>query len=223
MTLAIAALPEEFPVVFSFFLGVGVYRLARQQALVRRAVVVENIGRVTCICTDKTGTLTEGRLALGTVVPAEGIDRARLLALAASAARDESGDPLDRLLRAASPGLAGRVEAVFPFTEDRRREVAVLATDTGRIAVMKGAPETVLGMAELSDAARADWRDRIASLAGTGAKLIAVAARPLPDAAQGEPQDGFALAGILAFADPLRPGAAEAVRTARAAGIRLRA
>ena len=64
VTLAVAALPEEFPVAFTFFLGVGVYRLARRQALVRRAVVVENIGRVTCICSDKTGTITEGKVAL---------------------------------------------------------------------------------------------------------------------------------------------------------------
>jgi Ca2+-transporting ATPase len=62
LTLAVAALPEEFPVVLTFFLGVGVYRLAKRQALVRRAVVVENIGRVSCICSDKTGTITEGKL-----------------------------------------------------------------------------------------------------------------------------------------------------------------
>ena len=73
MTLAVAALPEEFPVAFTFFLGVGVYRLARRQALVRRAVVVENIGRVTCICSDKTGTLTEGKLTLAHVFPADGV------------------------------------------------------------------------------------------------------------------------------------------------------
>jgi len=60
VTLATAALPEEFPVVFAFFLGVGVYRLARSGALVRRAVSVENIGRVSCVCSDKTGTITEG-------------------------------------------------------------------------------------------------------------------------------------------------------------------
>jgi Ca2+-transporting ATPase len=64
VALAVAALPEEFPVVFTVFLGVGVYRLARRQALVRRSVVVENIGRVTCICSDKTGTITEGHLRL---------------------------------------------------------------------------------------------------------------------------------------------------------------
>ena len=55
VTLAVAALPEEFPVVYTFFLGVGVFRLARKKALVRRAVAVENIGRITCIVSDKTG------------------------------------------------------------------------------------------------------------------------------------------------------------------------
>lgn len=52
VTIAVAALPEEFPVVFTVLLGVGVFRLARSKALVRRAVVVENIGRVTVICLD---------------------------------------------------------------------------------------------------------------------------------------------------------------------------
>jgi magnesium-transporting ATPase (P-type) len=61
VTLATAALPEEFPVIFAFFLGVGVYRLAKRGALVRRAVSVENIGRVTTICSDKTGTMTVRR------------------------------------------------------------------------------------------------------------------------------------------------------------------
>ena len=79
VTLAVAALPEEFPVVLTFFLRVGVYRLARRKALVRRAVVVENIGRVTVICSDKTGTLTEGKLALALQLPAEAVSEARLL------------------------------------------------------------------------------------------------------------------------------------------------
>ncbi|THG70508.1 cation-transporting P-type ATPase, partial [Pseudomonas sp. A-1] len=101
VTLAVAALPEEFPVVFTFFLGVGVYRLARRQALVRRAVAVENIGRVSCICTDKTGTLTAGRLLLTHRAPAAGLDDAGLLQLALHAVRGEADDPLDAALLAA--------------------------------------------------------------------------------------------------------------------------
>ena len=105
VTLAVAALPEEFPVAFTFFLGVGVYRLARRQALVRRAVVVENIGRVTCICSDKTGTITEGKVALANSLPVEEIDSVELQRCAAIASRPGSGDPIDVavLERAAGP------------------------------------------------------------------------------------------------------------------------
>ena len=102
VTLAAAAVPEEFPVVFTFFLGVGVYRLARRQALVRRAVAVENIGRITAICSDKTGTITEGRLRLTHLVPAEGVEEQDLLHLGALASRSDSGDPIDEAIARAS-------------------------------------------------------------------------------------------------------------------------
>src|SRR6516165_277241 len=106
VTLATAAIPEEFSVVFTFFLGVGVYRMARRQALVRRAVTVENIGRVSSICSDKTGTITEGRLRLEHRLPAKPLDEGRLLGLAALACRRESGDPMDEAILAAANGEA---------------------------------------------------------------------------------------------------------------------
>src|SRR6185369_5251372 len=113
VTLAVAALPEEFPVVLTFFLGVGVYRLARRQALVRRAVSVENIGRVSCICSDKTGTITDGRLRLTHSIPADGTSAGQLLGLAARASRAGHGDPLDEvILREAT--VAGAVISAAP-------------------------------------------------------------------------------------------------------------
>jgi len=120
-TLAVAALPEELPVVFVMFLGVGTYRLARRNALVRRSVSVENIGRVTCIASDKTGTITLGELRLAHLLGAEPADERRLLDAAASASRAESGDPLDEaILRAcAERGFTARPRervATFPFT-----------------------------------------------------------------------------------------------------------
>ncbi len=222
VTLAIAALPEEFPVVFSFFLGLGVYRLAKQQALVRRAVVVENIGRVSCICTDKTGTLTEGRLLLDHVVPAAGLSREDALSLGATASRTETEDPLDLLLLANARPVAGQVEAVFPFTEDRLREVSVIRiADSAWRAAMKGAPESVLSMTSLSEQERATWLQRTEDLAATGHKVIAVAARSLQNWSGTEPETGYDFAGLLAFSDPVRPGVADAVKKAQQAGIRV--
>lgn len=224
VTLAIAALPEEFPVVLTFFLGVGVYRLARRQALVRRAVAVENIGRVTCICSDKTGTLTEGRLILSHLQPGGGFSADQLAERAAMAARAESGDPLDLALLEKTGRVTARHLASFPFTEDRRRETAIVEAAQGaRLSVMKGAPETVLARCALSPEEMRVWRERVDAFAAGGHKVIAVASKELgaeEDIGQ-EPEVGFQFTGLLAFKDPVREGVREAVSACRDAGIRV--
>ena len=225
VTLAVAALPEEFPVVFTFFLGVGVYRLARRQALVRRAVAVENIGRVTCICSDKTGTLTEGRLVLSHRLPVPGTTAEELLVWASLAARAESGDPLDAALIEASPAPDGDIErlASFPFTEQRRRETTILRDGATVLAVTKGAPETVFALCDAAPAALETWRAQVTALAGTGHKVIACAMKTFGTVAAPtvEPEAGFTLLGLLAVEDPLRDGVPAAVDECRNAGIRV--
>ena len=226
ITLAVAALPEEFPVVFTFFLGVGVYRLARRQALVRRAVSVENIGRVSCICSDKTGTITEGRLRVEEVRPAGAVARDDLLRWAARASRRESGDPLDAAIADAAgdeaPEGTERV-AVFPFTESRRCETGIVRlADGGLQAAVKGAPETVLAMTDLEGADRREAVAAVADSARRGRRVIACAWKPLdPDWDGSEPRTGFRFAGLLAYADPVRPEVPAAVRLCREAGIHL--
>jgi len=222
VTLAVAALPEEFPVVFTFFLGVGVYRLARRAALVRRGVAVENVGRITCICSDKTGTLTAGRLRLAHRLPAEAVEPEWLLALAGAAARRESRDPLDDALLDATPQRDWLRLATFPFTEDRRRETAIFREAKGSIlAATKGAPETILDLCALDPAYRSEWLRRVEEFAQSGHKVIAVAWCVLEVWPGGEPDHGFHFAGLLACEDPVREGVKEAVAVARAAGIRV--
>ncbi len=227
VTLAVAALPEEFPVVLVMFLGVGVYRLARRRVLVRRSVSVENIGRVTCICSDKTGTLTLGTLRLEHTLPATGTSEEEVIRTGARASRIETGDPLDAALLAAARAFAppdGLLLATFPFTEDRRRETAVIRRDDGGIAIAtKGAPEVVLGMCRLSPGEREAWAERVTRLAAEGHKVVACASRDLPDAswAGGEPDRELRFAGLLAFEDPVREGVADSLRQCREAGIRV--
>jgi Ca2+-transporting ATPase len=225
VTLAVAALPEEFPVVFTLFLGVGVYHLAQRKALVRRAVSVENIGRITCICSDKTGTITEGRLDLTHLLPAGGLAEPALLDLARDASRDDSGDPLDEAIQRLAPRRDGVTPAlaVYPFTEGRKRETSILRrADGAMVAVTKGAAEIVLTMSDLSASERQSWSERIERYASEGHKLIGCAWRDMEDDwAGGEPDRGFRWAGLLAFEDPVREGVPQAVRQCRAAGIRV--
>lgn len=223
--LATAALPEEFPVVFTFFLGVGVYRLARRQTLVRRAVSVENIGRVSCICSDKTGTITEGRLHLTHLLPAPELAAPRLLFFAAIASRGDSGDPLDAaILRSANGegarGLPVELLATFPFTEGRRREsVIVRDPDGALIAAAKGATETILAICELGERERETWNRRMLELAGEGHRVIACAWRPFDERVWTRGTDelahGYRFAGLLAFEDPVRESVAHAVGLCR--------
>ncbi len=227
VTLAVAALPEEFPVVFTFFLGAGVYRLAKRQALVRRAVAVENIGRITCICSDKTGTMTEGRLVLAHRDPARGVSADQLLELAALASRADSGDPLDAAilgLVSASTRAGSESVRTFPFTEARRCETAIWRLASGEYFVaVKGAPETVLERTTIAEDERAAWLEKITAYASAGHKVIGCATRKLDEATlgRGEPDCGFQFSGLLAFEDPLREGVREAVRICTDAGIRV--
>jgi len=224
VTLAVAALPEEFPVVFTLFLGVGVHRLARRRALVRRAVCVENIGRITCVCSDKTGTLTAGELRLAHWLPAHEGGEAALLRAGALASRSETGDPLDAaILAVAGPQVAVERVATFPFTEDRRRETAVLRERNGDLlAATKGSPEVVLALAALTPIEREAWTLRVHELAAGGHKVIACASRRLDGAwAGGEPDRGLRFEGLLACEDPVREGAADALARCREAGIQV--
>lgn len=225
VTLAVAALPEEFPVVYTFFLGLGVLRLARKKALVRRAVAVENIGRVSCIVTDKTGTITAGTLVLAHRIPAVGHDESSVVQVATRAARPDSGDPLDEALHAAAGPLPGATRlAIFPFTEARRRETVIWRLAAARTTgFTKGAPETVLAACDFSGQERADWLARVEVYARSGHKVIACAQRDIPAGApvDVEPGRGFQFAGLLAFEDPVRGGVREAVAECMAAGMRV--
>ena len=225
-TLAVAALPEEFPVAFTFFLGTGIYRLARRQALVRRGVSVENIGRITTICADKTGTLTEGKLAVTELFPSDGHSAEDLLRAAVGASREEGADPLDAAIlgeaqRRAIAAPPRKPVATFPFTEERRRETSLGADGTWLIAATKGTPELVLGLCDLDDESRQRWLEQVNVLATTGRKAIACASQRIARNTWrgGEPTEKFTFLGLVVCEDPIRDGVADAIRSCREAGL----
>jgi len=224
-TLAVAAMPEEFPVVFTFFLGVGIYRLAKKRALVRKAVSVENIGRITQICTDKTGTITVGTLKLTHIDAMDGTSEEVILRAAMVASSSDS-DPVDIAIREVSEqrnlGNPARLQTM-PFTEDRKRETGVMAVANKRALVcVKGAPELILNLSQLSPDEKDAWRKRISSWARGGHKVIGCAQMEVPSAnTYQEPESGFKFLGLLAFEDPARPEVAEAMSYCRANGIRV--
>lgn len=231
-TLAVAAFPEEFPVVFTFFLGVGVYRLAKSRALVRRAVSVENIGRVTTVCTDKTGTITIGQLKLTHIDAFEKIgpgtkNEEELLVIAAAASNPEGSDPVDDAIFSVANERVLEIPSrtqVIPFTEDRRRETAFFLKDGRTFCAIKGAPEVILAKSNLSISERSEWLERTNSWARNGHKVLAAAVKVVPNIEgqnASEPEQEFQFSGLLAFEDPARPEVKSAIEYCKSQGIRV--
>ena len=226
--LAMAAIPEEIPVVSTLYLGIGAWRLARDHALIRRLASVETLGTTTVICTDKTGTLTEGRVRLVAARPS-GATEIDLLRAAALASDPEPFDPLDRAIiaaareRAVADAERSRLLREHPFDPIAKYVSRVWSGSDVAMTYAKGSPETIVRLAMAEGPASAAALEEAEHLASAGYRLIAVAAGPADPAGDGRSADERRLRylGLLAFADPVRPDAIAALETCRAAGIRV--
>jgi len=235
LTLAISLLPEEFPVVVTVFLALGAYRMARNNVLARRMAALETLGAATVLCSDKTGTLTENRMKVveftTTIAgrPADGAaDEAELRETAALACPPESFDAMDQATlefgrAGSSSAAAGRALREYPLTPELPVMAFARAGPDGAVLSAKGAPEAVAALAGWDAEGRRALDAQVHRFAERGLRVLAVARADLGTGAPPEHLGGlrFRMLGLLAFADPLRPGVPEAVAECRRAGIRV--
>ena len=229
---AIAAIPEEPPVLLAVILGLGAYRLLRRGVLVRRLNAQETLGAVDLILTDKTGTLTRNRLDVASVSTPDGVvppgaDRASLLvdALRAEtdawqAARLGAAGAFPNAIRRAleADGVdadldVGDLIGCEPAADGHPYSLVVFRTDTGTRTLASGAPEAILELAADTNPEEATewWRRLTAEEAGRGSRLLLLATR--------DDGGGWRPSALLAFRDPMRPEIAAATSVAANAGI----
>ena len=242
ITLAMATIPEEFPVVLTVFLALGAWRMARLQVLVRRPPAIEALGSVTVLCTDKTGTLTENRMALTRLMTEGGIphtsteeldsDNLSLLQCAALASDADGFDPMDRAVHViASARLADSPAGQWEDLKHYPVTPALPAYATawkrkdqpGLLLACKGAPEAVAALCKLGSEQRTQVLAQAATMAAEGLRVLAVADAHagMTEAPASLEEQSFTWRGLLGFADPLRAEVPAAVAEARAAGVRV--
>lgn len=250
VAVAVSAVPEGMPVALTVILAIGVERLARHQGVVRRLLAAETLGGTTVILTDKTGTLTQGRMEVSAVLPYGGGDSedARELLRAATLNTDVIienpdaspevwqivGRPVEvAIVRAASreglrlPEILRETKVLdrMPFNSNEKFS-ASLSLDAAkkRMIVLLGAPDVLLEYADLDDATRARIVADIDQRAISGEKVVGVCVRDVPASMEQIPPheefSKFRFAGIVALRDPLRPQARGAIERIGRTGVR---
>ena len=238
LALAVGLTPELLPMIVSVTLARGAMRMAKQKVIVKRLAAIHDLGSMDVLCTDKTGTLTEAKIALIRHITLSGADSERVLELAWLNSHFESGlrSPLDAaILEHASSIPAGwtKIDEV-PFDFERRRVSVLLEHGGRRILVIKGAPEDVLKLSsryELSGendtqpfdaAALARANTQFQTLCEEGFRVLGIAWREEP-ASQTHvvvsDEHDFVFAGYAAFLDPPKASAGQAIAALERSGV----
>jgi Ca2+-transporting ATPase len=230
LTFGMAAVPEEFPLVFTLYLSLGAWRLSKRRILVKSLPSVEALGSADILCTDKTGTLTEGRFQL---------EEVRGLAGTADRSVWESALMACELLPVDSMEVAihekGRdyVDALkvwslvwdYPFEKQGKHMTHVWRRSDSSLfrTVMKGAVEGVLEHCEVSQDERLKIESLVKQYAAQGKRLLGLAMREGSGTGDRKTDEqGLKFLGVLVFSDPIRLSVAKAIAECQAAGIEVK-
>jgi len=246
LTLAMATLPEEFPVVLTVFLALGAWRISLNRVLTRRMPAVETLGAATVLCTDKTGTLTLNQMSVrqlyanGETFVADDADPVlpetfhTLLEFGILASKRDPFDPMEKALKQLGDRYLAHTEHLhanwtlireYPLSPQLMALSHVWRSPEGSDYEIsaKGAPEAIADLCHL-DAAETDAIHRqVAAMANEGLRVLGVAMSRFSqkDLPEGQHDFNFAFLGLIGLADPVRPTVPEAVAECMTAGVRV--
>jgi len=246
ITLAMASLPEEFPVIISVFMALGAWRISRHNVLTRRLDAIETLGATTVLCADKTGTLTENRMVIrklygeGKTFQVESQKQLpepwhELVEFGILASERDPFDPMERALHE----LGNRTLSGSEHLHDKWQLIHEYSLSPELMAMShvwqgdeqlhhmvaaKGAPEAIIDLCHLPDAQSRSIGQAAAKMANQGLRVLGVARAVLEPGQEWPAQQHdieFSFVGLVGLQDPLRDDATEAVASCLAAGIRV--
>ncbi len=247
ITLAMAVLPEEFPLVLTFFMAMGAWRISKHQVMTRHSATIETLGSATVLCTDKTGTLTLNKMALSELrtqdqqwqfsnnLPITSPQLCEVLEYAMLASEQNPIDPMERaILTLADAHLQGpkytptqRVLVhEYGLTPELLAMTHIWQTGGSKpqtLIATKGAPETIFDLCRMGAEQTKEIRQAVNAMAAAGLRVLGVAKANFEGTNWPINQLGFdfEFIGLLGLADPLRASVPQAVAQCKSAGIRV--
>lgn len=245
IVLAMGILPEEFPVVLTVFMALGAWRIAKARVLTRHLPAIETLGAATLLCVDKTGTLTENRMALSALVVNDALFEVgdasslpeqfhALLEYAVLASEKEPFDPMERAIHEQAQKFIAHTALLhrdWELVHEYSLSPQLLAMshvwetphDDQRRVAAKGAPEAIADLCHLDAVQLHALMEQVARLADQGLRVLGVA-KAVHQGKQPPAQQhdfDFEFLGLIGLHDPLRAGIKESVAECRSAGIRV--
>jgi P-type Ca2+ transporter type 2C len=246
ITLAMAILPEEFPVVLTIFLALGAWRISRKNVLTRQVPAIETLGSATVLCVDKTGTLTENRMSVQSFFSSskicefsETLDSVpeichELAEFAILACKKDPFDPMEKALIKLEEGNFGTTEHIhtkwelvqeYPLSPELLAMSNVWKSAEGPdyVIAAKGAPEAIVDLCHFDEEEKKALSPSIDAMAVRGLRILGVARATFSPLKLpvGQHDFAFSFLGLVGFADPVRPEIADAVKECYSAGIRV--
>ncbi len=231
ITLAMAMIPEEFPVILTVFLSMGAWRLAKKQSLVRRLPSVETLGAVSVLCVDKTGTITMNKMAVRETFSVSG-DEKYISRIMGMGCKPDAYDPMEKAMIARCEELGisreilfgGQLLKEYAFTDELKMMGHVWRNGNEIIIAAKGSPERILTICDISPDERKTAEDKIYEMSKQGLRVIAVG-QMVPKNEDEIPNSllecKLELLGMIGLADPPRESVKEDIKLCTKAGVRV--
>lgn len=231
ITLAMAMIPEEFPVILTVFLSMGAWRLAKKHSLVRKLPSVETLGAVSVLCVDKTGTITMNQMTVSDTWLACG-DEHELIETMGLGCETEAYDPMEKamLTYCESHGItkehlfSGELLTEYAFTNELKMMGHVWRRNNKITVAAKGSPEKILSLCDLSTSEKESANHKILEMSKEGLRVIAVA-KMEPQTEEAVPENitccVLTLLGLIGLSDPPREGIKDNIALCNRAGIRV--
>jgi Ca2+-transporting ATPase len=245
ITLAMAMLPEEFPVILTIFLAMGAWRMSKKSVLTRKPAAIETLGSATVLCSDKTGTLTQNRMTVTRLY--NGTDFASLvqgesfhesfhdvIEYGVLSSQVNPFDPMEKAIIKTGEQLLNESEHLhthwemikeYPLSKDLLAMSRVFSKDnTGELVIAaKGAPETIFDLCHLNEETKSRFEKAISEMASEGLRVLGVARGSFKSGELPSLQHDFdfEFVGLIGLSDPIRKNVPDAVVECYKAGIRV--